>query len=73
MKKTFKLNGLGCANCALKMQDGINKLDGVSGATVNFVTTKLIIEGEDNKMDGIIESAERIIRKLEPDVVMQKA
>ena len=73
MKKTFKLDGLGCANCAAKIQDGIGKLDGVSSAAVNFVTTKLIIEGEDDKMERIIEGSRSIIRKLEPDVVMQKA
>ena len=30
-------------------------------------------EGEDNKMPGIIEPAKLIIKKLEPDVVMEKA
>jgi len=73
MKKTYRLNGLDCANCAAKIQDGIRKLDGVSSATVNFMTTKLIIEGEEDKMDGIVASAKTIIKKLEPDVVMAKA
>lgn len=73
MKKTFKLEGLDCANCAAKMQEGINKIQGVSNATVNFMTTKLIIEGEDDKMDGIIEAAKTVIKKLEPDVVLKKA
>lgn len=73
MKKTFRLNGLDCANCAAKMQDGIGRLDGVRNATVNFMTTKLVIEGDDDKMETIIEAARAIIKKLEPDVVMQKA
>lgn len=73
MKKSFKLNGLECANCAAKMQEGISKIDGVNSATVNFMTTKLVIEGEDDKMDKIIEAAKSIVKRLEPDVVMQKA
>lgn len=73
MKKTFRLEGLGCANCAAKMEDKISKLDGVSNASVNFMTTKLVIEAEDEKMDGIINSAQTIIKKIEPDVVMKKA
>jgi cation transport ATPase len=52
MKKTFLLEGLDCANCAAKMEKAINALDGVSRATVNFMTTKLVIEGEDEKMAG---------------------
>ncbi len=73
MKKRFILEGLGCANCAAKMEDAINKLDGVKSATVNFLTSKLVIEGEDEKMPEIILAAEKIIKKIEPDVVMKKA
>jgi len=73
MKKKFLLEGLGCANCAAKMEDAINKLDGVKEATVNFMTQKLIIEGEDEKMPTIIQEAEKIVKKIEPDTIMKKA
>jgi Cation transport ATPase len=71
MKKTFRLQGLGCANCAAKMEKAINELDGVNNATVNFITTKMVIDAEDDKMNGIIESAKKIINKLEPEVVVK--
>ena len=64
MKKTFRLEGLECANCAAKMEKAINELDGVKEATVNFMTTKLVIEGE---------ATEKIVKKIESDVVMKKA
>lgn len=73
MKKSFRLQGLGCANCAAKMEKAINELDGVQEATVNFITTKLVIEGEEEKMPAIIEAAAKIVKKIEPDVVMKKA
>jgi copper chaperone CopZ len=73
MKKTFRLEGLGCANCAAKMERAINGLDGVKEATVNFMTTKLVIEAEDEKMTDIIADSEKIIKKIEPDVIMKKA
>lgn len=73
MKKKFVLEGLGCANCAAKMESAINKLDGVKEATVNFMTQKLIIEGEDEKMAQVIEEAEKIIKRIEPDTRMKKA
>lgn len=72
MKKTFRLEGLGCANCAAKMEKAINGLDGVTSATVNFITTKMVIEAVDEKMDSIITSAEKIIKKIEPDVIVKK-
>lgn len=73
MKKAFRLEGLECANCAAKMEDKIGKLDGVRSVAINFITTKLMIEADDDKMDGIIESAKTIIKKFEPQVEMKRA
>ena len=73
MKKAFKLENLGCANCAAKIENAVNKLSGVSAASVNFVTTKMVIEGDETKFDEIMKSTQDIIRKLEPDVVVRKA
>jgi len=73
MKKKFILEGLDCANCAAKIEKAINEIDGVKEATVNFMTTKLVIDGEDEKMPVIIETAEKIVKNIEPDTVMKKA
>ena len=73
MKKKFILNGLECANCAAKIEHAVNKLDGVKEATVNFMTQKLVIEGEDEKMPIIIQEAEKIVKDIESHVVMKKA
>jgi copper chaperone CopZ len=73
MKKKFILEGLECANCAAKMEKAINELDGVKEATVNFMTQKLAIEGENEKMPIIVEEAEKIIKNIESHVVMKKA
>jgi len=72
MKKTFRLEGLGCANCASKMENAINKLEGVTTATVNFITTKMVIEADDMNMSTIVAAAEKIIKKIEPDVIIKK-
>ncbi|HHT64508.1 MAG: cation transporter [Caldicoprobacterales bacterium] len=73
MKKKFTLKGLGCASCAAKMETAICKLDGVKQATVNYMTTKLIVEGEEDQMPAILREAEKIIKKIEPDVIIKKA
>ena len=73
MKKKFRLENLECANCAAKMEDKISKLDGVEDVSVNFLTTKMIIEGEEDKMPSIIEEAKRIITDIESQVVVKKA
>ncbi|MEL1134645.1 cation transporter [Desulfitobacterium sp. THU1] len=55
------------------MESAINELDGVNNATVNFMTTKMVIEAEEEKMSSIIEAAEKIIKKIEPQVIVKKA
>jgi cation transport ATPase len=51
-----------CKLCS-KMESAICKLDGVKEATVNFMTSRLIIEGEEDKMPSIIQQAEKIVKK----------
>lgn len=73
MKKSFKLVGLDCANCAAKIETAVQKIDGVQSATVSFMTTKMTIEAEREEMPAIVEQAEALVKKLEPDVKMVKA
>ena len=44
MKKAFKLEDLDCANCAAKMEDAINKIDGVKKATVSFIMMRIMTD-----------------------------
>ena len=67
MRKTFKLIDLDCANCAAKMEAAIKKLDGVTDATVSFMTQKMTIEGDDARFDAIVKEAVKICKKVEPD------
>ena len=67
MKKTFKLIDLDCANCARKMEEAINKLDGVNAATVSFMTQKMTIDADDSRFDAIMKDVVKCIRRVEPD------
>ncbi len=67
MKKVFRLEELDCANCAAKMEDQINKLDGVMSASVSFMAQKLTLEAEEDKFDEILTKAAKLIKKIEPD------
>jgi len=72
MKKKFILEGLNCANCTAKIEKAINELDGVNSASINLLTTKLVIEGEEEKMADIEAFAQKIVKKFEPDVIFKK-
>lgn len=70
MKKTVYLDGLECASCANKMERAIAKLEGVHMININFATTKLVIEADEDQMNTILSQAKTIIKKLEPDTEM---
>ena len=46
MKSKFSIKGLDCPNCAAKLEGMLARLDGVSGAKINFLTEKITIESE---------------------------
>ncbi len=70
MRKVFKLEDLDCANCAAKMEDAINKIDGVEKATMSFMTQKLTIVADDDRFDEIMDEVERVCSKVEPDMTI---
>jgi len=70
MKKRYLIEELCCANCAAKMEDGIRKLEGVNSANINFLTQKLTLDADDTRFESILDEAERIIKKIEPDCVL---
>ena len=68
MKRRYTLENLGCANCAAKMEEKIKELDGVNSVTVNFITTKMVLDLEDDKFDSVLAQAKDIIKSIEPYV-----
>ncbi len=67
MRKSFKVNGIDCANCAAKLERNLAKIKGVESVAVVFATSKLIIEAPDDKFDAIMDEAVAVAKKLEPD------
>lgn len=68
MKRELLLEGLDCSNCAMKIEDGVKKIDGVSACSVNFVTKMLSIETEKGLIDSVISEAKSRIKQLEPNI-----
>ncbi|HBV85284.1 MAG TPA: cadmium-translocating P-type ATPase [Desulfosporosinus sp.] len=71
-KKELILEGLDCANCATKIEEQVKKVEGVSGASLNFVTKILTINMDSNgNQEDVLSQANQIINKLEPDVIIK--
>ena len=58
MKKTYKIE-VDCAACALKMEDAAKKVEGVTDATVSFMTQKMKVEFADGS-DEKVKACKRV-------------
>ena len=67
MKKRYQLKDLDCANCAAKMEETINKIDGVQKAEVSFMMQKLTVEADEDRFDEIMKEVVKTCRRVEPD------
>ena len=70
-KREITITGMTCAACANRIEKGLQRMDGVSSATVNFATEKAAVVF-DSGQTGLNEVEERI-RKLGYDVLMEEA
>lgn len=67
MKKTYKIE-VDCANCANQMEDAARKTTGVTAATVNFMTQKMIVEFADGQEpNSVMQAVLKACKKVEPD------
>lgn len=71
MKKKFDLEDLDCANCAMKMENAIKKIEGVKDASVSFMTQKLTVDAEDERFDAIMKEIVKTCKRVEPDCVIK--
>ena len=70
MKKVFRLKDLDCANCAAKMERSINKIDGVTGASVSFMSQRLTVEADESRFESVMDEVVKVCRHIEPDCVI---
>ena len=65
--KTYQLKNLDCASCAARIEEGLNKLDGVQYASINFSLGTLTLDA------GNLVDVKRAIDGIEPGVEISEA
>lgn len=60
-KTTYKLSGIDCASCALKIEESLNKTDGIYESNLNFLLMKLMVSYEETMINE--EEIELLIHK----------
>jgi len=68
MKKEFNIVGLDCGHCALTLEKYLQKVEGVKDCTINFSTSKLFVEFEDEKFKDTWKRILKTAKQVNPDV-----
>ncbi len=63
---TYSIENLGCAHCGAKIEEAINKMDGIDKAVLNFAMMKLKVEGEIT--DDTLAQMNKIANSIEAGV-----
>lgn len=72
MKMKFKIKGIDCANCAAELERSIQKINGVTEASLSFMTEKLVMEIEDDRKDEVLKNLKKVVKKEEPDCTIEE-
>ena len=68
-KETIKISGMSCSACALRIEKGLNKLEGVKNAAVNYAVENAAVEYDDSTVTTA--DFENTIRDLGYDVIKE--
>lgn len=63
------LEGIDCANCAAKIENGVAEIDGVINSNVNYMTQTLSFDLVAENDAKTLSSVKTKIKKLEPDII----
>lgn len=69
-KETLKISGMSCAACALRIEKGLSKVEGVKKATVNFATEKATVEYDTAQASN--QALEAVVEKLGYGIIREK-
>ncbi|WP_025688139.1 heavy metal translocating P-type ATPase [Paenibacillus zanthoxyli] len=68
VKRQWILEGLDCANCAMKIENRVGKMDGVASCSVNFATKTLTMETDSSFPETGVSQVEQTVVSIEPHV-----
>lgn len=72
VKRELILEGLDCANCAMKIEKGVKDIPGVTACSVNFMTKTLTMETAQGEDDSAVLAVKKKVVALEPHIKVQE-
>ncbi|MEH6943299.1 heavy metal translocating P-type ATPase [Bacillus sp. JJ722] len=72
IERKLLLEGLDCANCAMKIEKGVSGIQGVYSCSVNFATKTLTLETDSAQEEHVIADTKKKVAHLEPHISVKE-
>ena len=72
-KYKYKIKNLDCANCANKLEDELKKIEIIENVNISFMTQNITFECAEENKEIALERIKKVIKKEEPDVIIEEA
>ena len=72
MNTKYKIKGLDCANCAAELERAIQKVEGIEEVNINFITERMELKYDENNEEEIMKKVKKVIKREEPDVIIEE-
>jgi len=69
-EREYLLRGITCADCAAKIENALQKEEGISDASYNLISSTLRVEHTNDVSSQLTATVKRMVKKYEPDVVV---
>lgn len=69
MKEKINIKNLDCNDCANKLENLINSIDGVNFVTVSLINQKINVEYDENKKEDIFKKIYGYIEDMDCEVI----
>jgi len=73
IRRELVLEGLDCAHCAAKIEQGVSEIEGIGRCTVNFANQSMILDIPHEEEESLIAKASELVRRVEPHVQVRPA
>lgn len=71
-KLKYKLEGLHCAHCATKIENGLSGFDEIEHARIDFINQTLHIKQKSKESSSLDDKIKSYVLKIEPDVKINR-
>ncbi len=72
MQQKFRLEGLTCPNCSLKIENAMRKIDAVEEASINLIRQELSLKTAPAAGYDWEETVRQVVRQYEPEVAVKR-